>query len=1061
MQDEQYNYNGTKGELQMDQTDQDISILTLPEQDRPSPSDLEKEREASTKPQINFRLMWQFTVDSFRIRFFTMCLIILVMSATVCVTVLLFGISDVLPVVLFKSEMDSRGIDKADLKMFSYSQPTYMNYSNLQQSIQDLPEVFAAPRMYKMCYIEDRDKDPIKTGHFKANNKTEMENLAFNLIHNTIPLTLVLLDYESEENLKYFDDLQPLKPGEVALVGNIAGEDGKYSVGDMITIVVKESLFERKMLNRWKNERKSDSKSKIELGVYKIKVKIGQILERVSYRVHLSYRSGIIADINTFQQQMISFRSQQFPEDKGFNEYLMKINFTHYASSFKFRLGNPKDIYYFNDLSNMRREFNKRVAKLTSRMEVQNGNVVFKAPMIERMQDRESYLNLMSTVFVLVLGFCLLLAAYVVSNVYTMIIYDRQTEIAIMRNLGIRKTQIYSLFLTQSLIIALLSLALSFAPLGFLFNKLNSSFFEKVIENVTIGYDLKGVLVGFFFGVIIPFSATIQPLREITKSSIVVGLDPARSNNTASETKVEHNRHEDSYSHSVIVCCMIANFYGGSLYFGMPYTFLKGDIFFISIFLIILFASTAVGIGFMILGVLPLFEWVSKRIMFFEKEFLKRIVIVNTKTNRYYSMPTIYIVFTGISIITIISQIAGFFQSTAIETDYRSQGGRFVLIGNFENSKLAQKTHSFLIRSTNDVAIVSNQIESFYGNKDSPNAIRSYDRIKITTTGGMLDVDDKIRTATPNFPQVSNYDTYSKIGTFSQRTTLTPFEFLYTRFGHGTFLMSESSRKDLGINCDLNKTSYFSLTFASTDTDQRYFKVPCSGSYFRLPGVYMRDFLNNPEKQEMITDIISGFFLYNSTKDFDWERIRVWKYLIKPKNGKLNEEMMNHLNDHFSEGLEDQLYRRYYFSEGMKQKAENPSGDIFLFLRFIEVALYLLMLIRFTYGMSHILVKQKKSMGVLMSIGMRPIEIAKVYFYEVYMIIVTSGLISASIICVMSFLFGIQMETCLDVVYRFKFPWSAILGSLFYGLVLALVSVGIPVYYLVRDNMVNLLRINQ
>ncbi len=1018
-------------------------------------------REAPVKT-TGWLFFWNFSLDSFRNRIFTLCLIILFMSFTVIITVLLFSLSNVFPVVIYKTELDNR--DKADLKLFFEGSPNYFNYSNMKTALADTPEFVAAPRLYKLCYLEKKT-DSVQPRHFNGSDQRHSQVVVGELKKISDPFTLLLLDFDAEDKMRFGDGLPRLSHGDVAVNKYIA-DTRNIKVNDTITVIIKETMLEKSLRKHWV-EQTSEVEAEEEplLAVYKVTVRVVHIMQKSNFRVRFSYMGGIIADLNTFQQHMIPFRARTFPRDAGFNDFLMQVNLTHYSSFMKLRLGDLKDLYFYSDLSNMRREFHKRLQLLNSKLKElfhPNGQLIREATMIERMQDREQYLSLMSTVFATVMGLCLLLAAYVISNVYSLVIYERQRDIAILRSLGTTVSQLYAVYLFQSLVIAVVSLFVSFLPLEFLFKLANDKFFEEVTEDTTIGFSLPGFVVGFLFAIIIPFFSTVGPLRDITKRTIVEGMDMRRQNNAASQTEITSERKLSTISTDLLVCAAVAFVFGVCLYLLMPLTFLDGNLFFLSMFLIALFSMASIGVGFILMSVLSLLNKISGVVMVFEPQFIRRLVNINTKTHQFYSVPTIFIMFAGIFAVNIMAFMLYFFQSTAIESDYRSQGGHFAMIGNFRNLDLKDWSQRYRIQENHKIGLISTSLTSIdsFKPKSRHSASAFYSKHQLATLGGIRAVKDNVRAVTPNFATVTNFEDYAKLEQFAPSTSLSTFEYLYTRFGQGTILMSAHSRKALGIDCMGSNRTKINLILDSNEKGREYFKVSCVGSYYALPAVYMRDFLNNHASQEMIVDFPTMVSFFDAKEGFDWESLAVWKYILRNKKGIETDSQLktNYLNFKFEIFG---LTRGYHFTQKESEMLTSQIGSMFFVIRLIEICMYLLMLIRFTYGMTQIFNRQKKTMGVMQSLGATSFQIAKVYFYETYQIILTSGIVSFLALCLMLFLFGKQMQSFIDVVFRFYFPFAALVGPLIFGFLLALVSAGFPVYYMVKDNTIELLRTHE
>ena len=996
---------------------------------------------AAHAPISKANYLISLTLNAYKVRKWYILLIILFMILTVFVTIFLQSIMAVFPAFIYRLELAAR--DKSDLKIFAYDSAIYLNQTALKKAISALPYISSACRTYKLGYINPTSVKLVPFGQDLKNMTATEKNLTGQLGATPDIVNIILQNEEDEQKMFYNDNLISLKAGECIISKEIS-KRYNYNVNDTIKIIIKESMLERFVYSSVTVSEEVVDMDALKLGVYEVEYVVKQIVSwDISARIRTHYKYTIFLDISTFISHSLKFRKTAFPNDVLMNNKLQASNMLHYCSLLKFRLGTPKELYYHRDYDLLKREFNRRSAALSEATNIVNNNLIFDQTMLERMVDKQVLLTLVSAMVLTILTSCILLSGYVISNIFSVMILNRRRDMATMRMLGITMKDLTILYLFQSFVIGLISLVASLPALFGAFHFLNKYYFGDQTEGYNIGFTVEGIFIGLIFSTLVPFISTLLPLSELSKSHMVDDLDYTRSKISAVKVTIESGT--NPISRNIIYCCIFAGSFGFSIYFLMPLSILSGDLFFITAVLISLFVALGVGLIMILITLIRVFEWIARFIIAFERKYIRDIVKTNISTHRDFNISVTFVLVIGISIVNIMLMLLNFMNKSDIETDLRSLGSKITFQGFFVKSNIQSWYDRAILKDEYHVAFSTRNLNEFMRSSRNP-----YKRAIVRTASGLVNVDDKFIGVTPNLHHVLEIQ-FVEYANFSIPTSLYPWEYLYTRFGQGTAIMSSKSTETLSIDCDQGIDSTFVLTL-ERNQNTSYKKINCILSADHMPGVKIKNYVMNTDPRDILIDLPSLIHLFEGEGP-TLESMRIQKLWMKRK--EFNRTRSNEVLLKFR-GQVPGLGRSYIFGGASTEESLDQLGDSVYVL--LNVGMYGIFLVNFAFGMSNMISQQKQDIGIMNCLGMSPFNIMKIYFYETYVMIVAAGIMGLVQSSIMSLLLGLQLELFIDAIFTFNLPWKAFLSALLFGFLLSLFSTALPVYRLAKGSIVTLLR---
>ena len=968
---------------------------------------------------------YEFTLSMFRNNKCSLCIITIFLFFTVFVTMLMQSIGKAIPAIIF--QMNISEFEKVDFRLIDYNSDTYMNYSNAKKALErpELKGIDIAPRMYKLGAI------------------------------GKAALGIIAIDSQQEDKFMFDDGFVKVGPGECIVNSKAAGYSG-VEVGQSLTFEVSDSMLEMylgsKIASLYGDEH-MPTPSK-----YNMTLRVIQVAKDFDKRISTQLPFNIFVDITSYLQVLASFRSQAIEKETVFNEYLSKQKLADYSSTLKFRLGSPESIYYHADIADTKRAFNKQLTQLELALNIDNINIGNNKRLFDGVYNKEVIMTLLSCMLLIVFAGLTLLSGYVISSIFGNMVLDRFRELSLLRLIGIRRRNLAGIYLLQSTLIGVAATLMAIPMLYLTFGLINDRVLRGSAESYTLTFSKESLLVGLIFSISIPFFSTLLSVLSVTRSHIAQGLD---NNRPLSSMQVQVGPQEEKAGR--VIACLIVVVYGLGIYVFIPLTLIRGEIFFTFMLLILIAVSLCLGIAFLLMN---MWKWANKLtetiVLIFDKPYIMDLVS-NVKGIHYSTLSRLaWTIMIGTIIVTTLHSLFTVIFAADKLSELRDLGGPVITIGSFTGKELSDWSQS-LLNGYNELSqayILHPDIKA-YSTKNQINTTLPLNFLSTLThnIGRIKSLPARARGVTPNYPDLAATRFVDVEWPTHASTSLTPFEYLYTRFGYGEVIIPEEMRKSLSINCKtLNSERTFSYEFYMASGDIKSYHMNCSAVAFDLPGLICKKSIDREyPAADMVMDIPSIVSLHEDQPGFEIDRLNVHKYFIRPSSGKLNAVRIFELLMIFRTKVIG-LSRKYFFDEDqLTNSGQIKVSEILTTL--LNSVMYCIFIIKFTFGLASMLRKQQKEVGVYKSMGMDVNTIARIFFYEVYSTILVAGayaIIASYILC---HLLGLQLEIFTALIADTTVPISSFVYLFIGGFVLSLISVYMPILKIAKMQTVDIRRL--
>lgn len=976
----------------------------------------------------SFYFYWTFSKNTFLNNKCSLLLITAFLFFAVLTTMFLQSVTRAIPAMIF--QMNLGHYDKSDYKLINYDSQSYMNFSRALEAIssdEDLKGVVIAPRMYKLAKVKE-----MATG-------------------------IIALNSLEEEKFFLEDGFKIIGKGECILTSRLAKLAGVQE-GDEISLEYSDSLLEEYLgeivATKFGSEHRPTKQT------YNISLKVIQVVSYHGMRIQTSLPYNLFVDINTFLEIVSDTRSKAVKSESIFNKYLSNQTMADYCSTLKFRLRSPEEIYYHSDTADTKKSFNKIAGKLELKLNIKNPEIQEQIDLLYQTNNKEVIINLLNCMLLTIFVAITLLCSYVISSIFGSIVLDKFRELSLLRLIGIRRRDLAGIYLLQSTIIGIVATVVAIPTLYSFFLIINKKILGGHSESYKIEFSKEAIFVGLFFSISIPFLSTLDSVFTASKHQIASGLDNSRPLNSM---QVQIGPEDKRISNLVI--CFIVIIYGLGIYVMIPMTLIRGEFFITFFVLILLGASLCIGIGLLLMNLWKWANWITEHIiLFFESKILKKLVN-NTKSIHFDTLNKLaWTLMIGTALVSALYSMLVVILKADKLIELRYVGGNMLFKGNFPWSDLENWASTSLKNPDEYIQgfITNADTTAFKPFKDLNKAwIRPYQSTTMSNVGRTISAASEIRAVTPNFPHVGAKKFFVMSWKDQKLTSLNPFEYLYTRFGHGKTIIPEVIEKTLALKCDSQdvRARTFSVEYTKADKSRTEFWMNCFASAQDLPGIRVFSALDvSYSAFDLVTDIPTLFWLYDGLPGVDLSCLQIYSYLFAPHmGGNFYNPRVEELQNHFRRNMNN-LSRAFFYKdeETENSKEIGVAGKINFVMTII---MYGIFMIKFTFGMGRLLKQQQKEIGIYKSIGMRARTIARLYFYEMYTMIICVGIYALFVSTAISNLFGLQLELFTQVVFEYTLPVSSFIYLFLGGFALSFVSVYLPVLKTAKKDPAEILRL--
>lgn len=994
-------------------------------------------------------------------------LIVIILAISKNIVVIMISLLEIAPAIVYSTLKQKEEL--VDLQIYSL-EGEFFNFNKINKILdkekhecspnpsidcKNINELVVAPRKYLTMHVA-RDKDPKATekwNRYRLINgyMPPYDQKAFQRDTVTVKVVYQLFEKESNANFYYSQSMPQISPDEVVLTQ--AFKSLGYKVGDTIRLLRQEGNEELTIYKYLSTTFRRNHVRYFNLGIFAQDFKIAGFIGKTSERV--SFKSSFIAfiDIANSNNQTGKYRQKAFPEQKEINNMIETLPAERFVDQIRIKLGNPKDIYFHLDSYEMSKVFNSKASTALKALGIQDDSATtyIRSRFFEQMLDRSKMTSLLSTTVGAILFFIIALTGYLTSSIFTSIIMDQRRDMATYRAIGISKRHMMLTYLVQTIILSILLILLAEVPIIFLFSYMNEIMFSKLAENFTASINKTGAAFAYFLSVAIPLYSTFVPAYQLFKSNISAELDFNRSSGQGVIVSIKGGAQDTESAEDkakITKICVVALIFGFAVYVVFPYLILKGDMAWLAFMLISLFSLMGIGVLFVFIQLKSFVENICQAVVLIgQKSYVRSLVDINTKKNKFFNIPTVFIMVGGLTVINVIYLMFTLNTNSTKETLIRSRGNYFSIEGSVPIMDFQLWLSTFKDRHAFEYGYVTLSAESQMTSR--------FKKVYSRSIGGLDHWNYKLKGVCPHFQNVTaqKFQYYEPL----ENTSLTPFEYIHTRFASGQVISTFKT----------NSWVYLVLEYMLDKKSERQppqvKKVQTLTKAHSLPGTNIHSFEAKKGRQDVLLDMYSYFSLFDDSPQFKLPFMNIANFFMAPREGGLEgysgpkaEALVDHYHNENPgmRGIQISLYEK---PEGKNADSGLQGLQKLIFLG-LNITVYGVFLLKFVFTMQKLLLDQKKDIGVMRSLGTSPWEVSKIYFFETFVMILTAAILAFLLSVVMTTFLGLQMELFVDIVYKIELPYQALLSGVFFGFLLSVCSSGQMAYRMSKKQVVKLFR---
>jgi ABC-type lipoprotein release transport system permease subunit len=646
-----------------------------------------------------------------------------------------------------------------------------------------------------------------------------------------------------------------------------------------------------------------------------------------------------------------------------------------------------------------------------------------------------------SLMFNMIMVGVILLAAYVINNIINMTISSKTYYTAIQRTIGLSRNQLVGQITVFSLGFTVFGVLFALPFVAWIFNYMNTKLLPGLNAGFSINAEFRNTSISALVAILIPFASSIYPMLDLMYQNIAFSLDKDHSKTSSVRVTIE-NTH-DAFPWTIFSLALFSALNGIFIQVFLPISMASLNItMFFTVFFFLL-GSLLFGLLFLFLNFSYLYEYfILKVVIFFEKNHIQSLSLMNLISHRLRNRNTVLIyslslAFINFLYVTLIMQTESSQQSVL-----KARGGTFVLIGPILGSGWQKIISNITIPFqwtpiTSDLSTLTTQL--------------NLTSISLSNRGGIISTPQKFASISPEYIEFTPANILS-VASSNQQTSLTPSQFLYTRFAAGSGIMSESLRSALDINC-LDASDTFTIKLTQTQSNFKFLEQSCGYSLNRISGFVIT---NRPGVISTTFNIFSHDHYLSLMEDLNKPYESLLNYsriLIKVPNQA--DELA--LKDQFTAVSYDYGFSIFYFEQFKKRFASTNSimDLIFVVMTILCLSLSLFSLIS---TMSANIVEQSKELAILRCVGLSKFAISRVFMYESVVVILTGAFIGLVVGVSLGWTMVAQNSLFAGTDPSLSFPWSILITVIIFSFVSSLIAAGIPTYLFLRRNIVTLVK---
>lgn len=926
-----------------------------------------------------------------------------------------------------------------------------LNHTKIDQILKENLKLDSTPRLglnigiskTKVPLAEPRDQKNPKTGP----RTDPLNGFEYGTVENTTKAILKLVNNEMEYKIGIpDDDITEIAEGDAYITSDFAAKMN-LAQGDEIWVGMKFNLF-IELIVFSTNSQKKEARFDQDDFFFQFPLKIAGIVDSFSGRLpdDSAAAQNILISFETFNSlaknsMLIRYRDYI---SQPMLDSISGTDFAELASQIIINFKNREDLYLnsnYNILLQAAVKVSAQVVELLGTYPID-----IKLPLVESLEFTKFANTFISLIFNLLLLGLLFLASFVIYNIMLIIVDSKVYDSAVLRTIGATRGNLLGIMASFSTYLSSTAVLLGFAAAWAAFWYLNTNLLPSLGADFTLGFDTRNILLSSAIGFGIPLFSAVVPIFTLMRQNVAFALDKEHSKTSAIKVniKTEGNNFDWGSFNTALVSIIV----GVCIYFLLPLSLLSLNITLLVFIFFGLLGCMLVGLTILNLNFTYLIESLLLLPLLIERSFVSRIVRMNLVSHRLRNRRTIIIYSLALSFINFIYVTLLMQTETSQTFRLRSEGSALTIENEIGGGWIQVKN----FKTIWEKAELQEKAQYSYRLDRLENLLARTDRfgLRTTTRGRVVDYRTMgVHSVSPNHLSIVQQDLISLREGLSEQSSLSPIEYMYTRWGDRSSVLSVAMRDNLGVSCENSGDGYL---FEVKDSSKSYLdEFFCGNAAVSIPGfnftarptsVFSNIILPLPNLLQLVPGL-----------DFQFDDLQVKKIYLDVKEEKYKSEVMDAIKE-LSSMEQIDIFEYEEFKSGF-DTVNQIMNFLFAFITIITMSLSLFSLIS---TMSSNMLEQKKELAVMRCIGLSRFQIARIFLYESTIVILTGGAIGLIVGCTMGWAIVAQNALFSNSEFRLSFPWYLLITVGVFGLISSIFAAGLPAYKMLKTNISTLIK---
>ena len=975
----------------------------------------------------------KLAINDYSKRKFLFCAGVGTIILCITTTILSSGLVEKTPIIFYKTVAEKTG--EVDLQIYPKAGHTLkvkaplLNFTRIKTLLEaEFPHPRLSPRYHDYFYISNR---------LRSRDKLQKKG------KGVFKGTFFLLDLENEIKMGIKGNesmnLAQIDPGDAWITRSLANildlevNDTVYVAfgGREISSIILEGFYHQ--VGKVKH---TSLKFLLE-----IPFRVAGITRRFTGRIERrgEYNSMVLTDFKSFSQHLSKSIDKTYPESEyaDFNKYLKTIKWEEFSKNVIFNFETRDRLYLEANYETLLKKAIPIVNKVT--LAVGEFTINLRLPLIEALKFTKYANAFIGMVLDLILLGLLVIAIFVIYNIMLISIDSKVYESAVQRTIGLTRTDLLALMMTNSLGYSTTALVVGL-PLCFLFLLLINLILHWIQAGFTIDLRLSGVITAIFLAILIPVISSLLPILTLLKKNISLALD--KDHSKTSSLKITVKDQSEKFPWTSFLIAVGSTLIGISIYFFLPLALLSGTV---TLFVLIFFGlllCLLLGLMMVLINFTYLFEAFLMIPLYLEKKFVRMMVRMNLITHRIKNRRSVIIYSISLSLINFMYVVITMQKEAAVSTVLRGRGGEITLMRNdyacyfsirHWNTILDKGDFGHLI----DYSLVFEEMDMCLPRN-------SYGNFTLLSRGKLRRIYNNILAVSPNYKDVA----YTELNTVRDNgieniTSLDQVQYMYTGKRPGGVIMSKSVTGHFKINCqNPDDGTIFEVVYNNSKVINKEFS--CLAAFKAFSGFRVSEIPLLAKRGELVMSFPDYISTYNDTYAYNLDHMKLRKVLIKLKNSsdvRTHRKIVEKLQI-----FSPKYGLRVKSHEELKQQYRKTDVVLDVFFYFIIVLTMSLSQFSLISSMASNILEQKKEFAVMRCIGLTRWRIARIYLYESVIVVMTGGMIGVSVGFMVGSTIVAQNAFFSNSLVVIHFPWNLLLMVLLVSLVGSVFAAMIPAY---------------